>query len=489
MWESINNFMLQNALFFKVLVPIIISICLYQIQSVRFWVTDFLVSVKWVGKIARWSKDEAQGAPGWTAAEESLCATYKPFVSFLTQKQFNNNIEYIKAAGDLGNKPTPAWVWFLLFPLVVAEGLGFSFLLASWMAREGSANTLNLLMFAIVFVIAIVLVAIMHQAGHQLHRTLLLRAQYKEYKGNSSAYSDSSVALNDNQDDDKDKPNHTRCVNRVAKNPRDKGSFFVVYLAIVSIAIIAITSTVMRYENLQADHARSASVQESASGNPFDNTELPSEVMEPQQAADAKARSDINSNENTEGMFAFIMLGFIFVITQFVGIGAGYKYGFVGKESAEAYKSTFGFSTYDAYRKSMTPLVDLINRRLKDLQQKLKDLHANTNPLNKKFLDYIAEQIKVDEVAEETINQTSTSSAKSVAASSSPLPSEVDVAKAEILKRDEVAQKEYYLTLSPQTQDALKPWLKQRKEEKLAKIQQEELLKQQQAKADVEDLF
>ncbi|MCH4590639.1 hypothetical protein, partial [Achromobacter xylosoxidans] len=41
-------------------------------------------------------------------------------------------------ASDKGQKPAPLFIWALLVVLVIAEGIGFSYMLSSWMASEAS---------------------------------------------------------------------------------------------------------------------------------------------------------------------------------------------------------------------------------------------------------------------------------------------------------------------------------------------------------------
>jgi len=65
---------------------------------------------------------------------------------------------------------------------VIAEGLGFSYLLGSWMAMEGSESTRQLLMYAIVFVLCVILMLVTHAAGHQLYRSNLLSGCDKEWR-------------------------------------------------------------------------------------------------------------------------------------------------------------------------------------------------------------------------------------------------------------------------------------------------------------------
>jgi hypothetical protein len=65
------------------------------------------------------------------------------------------------------------------------------------------------------------------------------------------------------------------------------------------------------------------------------------------------------------------------VVTQIVGIIAGYKWGFAGKNSKDAYKSTLGFSTFDDYTRYFNPILNAAEAKLSTLQQRLAERNAN----------------------------------------------------------------------------------------------------------------
>lgn len=490
MLDSINSFVAANAQILWGLLAIAMAIAALSQQRVRFWVRDFLVTLPWVGSIARLAKDTTRGSDGWKRSEEKLCSIYKPYIVLMNESRFNERIEYMRKASDLGRRPTPPWVWILLVVLVVAEGLGFSYLLGSWMARDGSANTHTLLMFAIVLVLCVILVALTHTAGHQYYRTSLLRACFKRYKDVAGKeYTSQQIALKDKQSIDDEQPDYIQCANRVAKHSRDKGSYAAGIIAVVAIAFIAISSTVMRWENLRGDLIRGTSLQAQAKtsvGNPFDS--LPKDVSEPQKMADDKASSEASSATEKEGLTAFAMLGFIFVITQIVGMGTGYKYGFVGRESREAYKSTGTYSTYDAYWAHFEPIMDLANARLKDLQQKMEE-HSNQKlTLNKTFRDYLIEKHEKSEQHRGDIDRPASIRAvqASVKEMASPAISLEQAQAGIIALADKQAQQDYFLALSVELQSELKPWLKQRKEEEKARAEAEVKARD---KAELDDLF
>ncbi len=429
-------------------------------------------------------------------AEERLCTTYKYFVSLISESKFNERIEYMRNAGDLGRTPMPITVKALLFVLVVCEGLGFSYILGTWMARDGSANTHTLMMFAIVLVIAIILVWVTHAAGHQFYRTTLLRSCFKRYKEKEgSEYSSISVALMNDQSVDADQADYTRCINRVAKDSHDKGSYAWSGVAAVSILVIFTLSTVMRWENLQGELTRETRSQGQAVGasstNPFAGKELPDSVTIPQQAADKKLDAEIAANTKAEGLAAILMLGFIFVVTQILGFGAGYKYGFVGRETYKnangmnsmwfwskkdgAFADTGGFSTYDSYWATYEPLLDLVSERLRELQHRLQQNSHENIRMDKTFLTYLEEHQSRSNSTRAKLDSTP---APRVATEPVTSMHPVDKAKSDIAAmtdRDE--QIRYFNGLPAHVKEALTPWLKQRKKEaeQKAQVQAEEL--------------
>jgi hypothetical protein len=364
--------------------------------KVDFWWLNFWYGLPFIGKSARLSKDTTRNARNkeWTNAERTLCEDYKRHIHFITEAELDNRIVYLAKANDLGRTPTPLWLVIVLALLVIAEGLGFSYLLGSWMAMEGSEDTRNLLMVAIVLVLCVILIFVTHSAGHQLYRTNLIRASEKEWRdaGQPAPFKSRTVMLKDDQLIDDAQPEYTQLVNRVGTS----GSYFMVVVAVAIIVVIAVTSTWMRVKHLENEQTQETlqSGVSSATGNPFSGgaLALPREVTAPQAEADSKGVADRNEAHATEGLAAFIMLGFIFVVTQVVGIAAGFKWGFAGKESRAAYTSTRGFSTYDDYQAKYAPVIQVAQSRLQTLQQQLARQNGNQSlDLRKGFDDYLGE--------------------------------------------------------------------------------------------------
>jgi hypothetical protein len=481
-----------------------------------FGLTDFKVRMPVFGLIARDSKNLQPGREGWMNAEEKLCNTYKKYVSQLPKEVFLQRIEYMKHAGDLGRTPMGTGMAVFLFLLVAAESMGFSYLLGTWAASDGSANLYTQLMYGIVFVLASILAMVTHAAGAQLYRTSLIRSCFARYKegGDTNFHSTRVIALSDDQYADKQDPAVTRCMNRIINNPHDMGSYGWSWVAGSFVVIIFVLSGVMRFSHMEAEMTREAQATEATTSNPFAASTMPAELVVPQQAADKKANTEVRSSTAMEGGAAIIILGVIFVVTQIVGFGAGHKHCFAGKETYKtaagsnsfwwwsdkdgAYADTWGYSTHDAYWNAMQPFKDIVNSRLKELQRLLNKNSNKNLSLTKTFDDYLALQARISEDSKNIHNNVGTAAATvptaavavaqavaPVVAESTVIPpnaatpkiqSPVEQAKLDIEAIvDKAEQQAFFAKLPADIREALKPWLKERKEKVVAKVSQAEL--------------
>jgi molybdopterin-guanine dinucleotide biosynthesis protein A len=472
--------------------------------------TDFMVRTPAFGLIAKNAKNFHEGREGWMNAEEKLCNTYKKYVSQLPKSKFLQRIEYMKHAGDLGRTPMGMGMKIFLFLLVAAESMGFSYLLGTWAASDGSANLYTQLMYGIVFVLASILAMVTHAAGTQFYRTSLIRSCYARYKegGNTNFHSTRVISLSDHQFDDKNEPAETRCMNRIIDNPHDMGSYGWSWVAGVFVAAIFVLSGVMRFSHMEAEMTRESQAVEATKSNPFTASKMPSELVAPQQASDQKANAEARTNTAMEGGAAIIILGIIFVVTQIVGFGAGHKHCFAGKETYKtaagsnsfwwwsdkdgAYADTWGYSTHDSYWDAMQPFKDIVNSRLKELQRLLKQNSPRNLNLTKTFDDYLALQARISEDSKTTHSEFGEAAAAApvaapvapaIAVAPAPAPaaaapdlSPVEQAKHDIAAiTDKAEQQAYFGKLTPEVRDALKPWLKERKEKAAAVVSQAEL--------------
>ncbi|MFL9923933.1 hypothetical protein PQR62_06650 [Herbaspirillum lusitanum] len=481
MFDSINEHLNVVATF--VSLAILVAVYFAFKFRIDFWWLNFWYSLPFIGKIARLSSDTTRYAKDktWTNAERTLCEDYKQYIHFTGEAELTKRLVYLAKANDLGRKPLPAWLVFVLGLLVIAEGLGFSYLLGSWMAMEGSENTRTLLMVAIVLVLCVILVFVTHSAGHQLYRTNLIKASAKDWRdaGQPGSFKTANIMLNGDQSVDDKEAEYTQCVNRVGTS----GSYVMVGIAIAVILVIAITSTWMRVKHLENEQTQettqvaAAATSAPASGNPFaGGLALPQDVLKPQQDAEQKGRADGRKAVADEGMAAFLMMAFIFVVTQVVGIAAGFKWGFAGKESKAAYTGTRGFSTYEDYQAFYAPIIQVAQAKLQTLQQRLAERGSNIGlDLQKAFDDYLNEtqrQRPLGTVASEAT--TAAKSALPVEKESSATPTlEEAIARFDELKSNQDIAKKYVLGLEPALREQLTAAIKERKAREEAERQME----------------
>jgi hypothetical protein len=485
-----SEFISHNIAAIDSAIALALLIAIYATFKFRIdlWWLNFWYSLPVIGKIASLSKDSSRYAKdkSWTNSERTLCNDYKRFIHPSSEAEFNKRIDYLAKANDTGRSPTPGWLFIVLGVLIVAEGMGFSYLLGSWMAMEGSENTRVLLMGGIVLVLCVVLGFLTHNAGHQLFRTNLIRRSQKEWRddGQNGPLRTHNITLKDDQRVDDNSPQYTQCINRVGGD----SSYALVWIAATAILVIAVASTVMRVKHLEAEQGREtvqvASTQaQGGDGNPFGGSAgLPAEITAPQAAADAKAKADINNSAAVEGLSAFLMLAFIFVVTQIVGIIAGYKWGFAGKNSKDAYKSTLGFSTYDDYSRYFSPILATAEAKLSNLQQRLAEQNGNVGlGLKNTFENFLLERhvsnVEHKHAAQEASAPRQAEPAVAPAAAPAPAPAaetasapvqaEAIVARIESFGDDKEGAKRYLLSLDEAQRGAVMPLLKARKEARL----------------------
>lgn len=472
-----SDFINSNLAAIQTLVSLALLVAIYATFKFRIdlWWLNFWYSLPLIGKIARLSADSSRYAKdkSWTNSERTLCNDYKQFVHLASEAEFDKRIDYMKKANDTGRSPTPGWLFLVLGMLIIAEGMGFSYLLGTWMATEGSENTRMLLMGGIVFVLCVVLGFLTHTAGHQLFRTNLIRRCQKEWRddGQRDRLLSANMTLKDDQKLDDSQPQYTQCVNRVGSD----GSYVLVGIAAAAIVVIAVASTVMRVKHMESEQGKetiqAVSTQGGAEGNPFAKaSDLPADITGPQAAADAKAKADINKSSAVEGISAFLMLAFIFVVTQIVGIIAGYKWGFAGKNSKDAYRSTLGYSTFDDYTRHFSPILAGAEAKLSTLQQRLAERNANIGlGLKNTFENFLLDR-HVSHVAHTQATQRSeapqaapapASGLASAMATSSAVADVV--AMVEAFGADKEGAKGYLLGLSDELRASVTPVLKARK--------------------------
>ena len=224
--------------------------------------------------------------------------------------------------------------------------------------------------------LAAVLVWTMHTAGHQLYRTRLLRSCFQESKAanldkrsdrpKARSFTSQIISLNQDQSEDDDQPGYVQCANRVAANPSDIGSYAWLWIAGIFVLLIAVLSTILRIETLHSA---------------------------PLIVTGGTTASQILAREYA-ALSSFWILASIFVVTQFVSMGVGYRFGFAGRESDIAYRTTNGAPDYESYYRPIAERMHIADARLSALHGMMEAKHTGSIDWDRDFFNFIDDERK-----------------------------------------------------------------------------------------------
>ncbi len=392
-------------------------------QEVKFWWLNFTYNFPVFGKISGLAKD-IEGFDEnhkWFYSEERLCRDYYNFYEKVDKdsESFDEAKAYLHSAGELGRKPTPTFIWIMIFVLVVVEAFGFAYVLAGFTIPGASEATQQKGAVGVAAMLAILLVWLTHMTGQELHKNTLIKKIRRWYKNDNAGGSnwrdlkpDEQLITIDNTFEDEKSPNYIRMLNRLDVNDKVKATYTKTILTLLFIGIVAIGATYIRGQVLTQEIASS---HESAmnifndDSSPFGDTSSDSDadmgaLFGDEAVSDAKddlsalfgseeksaapsttgsTSESIEDETNRKGGWAtFIILGLMFVFIQILGIFFGMHWDFAGRESKEAHECLRGFSTKNAflafYEKAKTHISRVAQQQLQKLQHKMNINNDNS---------------------------------------------------------------------------------------------------------------
>ncbi|MCF6206450.1 MAG: hypothetical protein L3J47_06115 [Sulfurovum sp.] len=399
---------------------IVLAFVITHWQEVKFWWLNFTYNFPVIGKLSRLAKD-IEGFDEnhkWFYSEERLCRDYYNFYEKVDvdDESYDEAKDYLHAAGELGRKPTPTFIWIMIFVLVIVEAFGFAYVLAGFTIPGASEATQQKGAIGVAAMLAILLVWLTHLTGQELHKNTLIKKIRRWYKNDNAGghnwrdlKPDEKLITIDNTFDDKDSPNYIRMLNRLDVNDRVQATYTKTILTIAFIIAVAVGATYIRHQVLVQEIASS---HESAmnifndDASPFGDTAGDDADMgalfgdagaddakddlsslfggeeSASQPASSKNSTSIEDETNQKGGDAtFMILGLLFVFIQILGIFFGMHYDFAGRESKEAYELLRGFSTKKAflsyYERAKTHIARIAQRQLQKLQHKMNIINDN----------------------------------------------------------------------------------------------------------------
>lgn len=367
-------------------------------DKIRWKAMNYWYGFPFIGKVARLSKDTRidKHNEGWLKSERALCADYKKFIGVQSKDEFDRNISYLNKSGDTGRGTTPPFIWLLIIGLVIAEALGFSYVLAGYTIPGASEQVQLYGSVGIAFVISVLLVAFTHSSGVELFRNNVVARARKSWndlgqKGPLSQGIDVPLSQNDKDDND---PSYAQTIHRAEKK---KVSYPITIFTLLLVLIVASGSTYIRSTVLEKQLIEDVSGSQTnffAAPAP----EIPEELNAIANFAEDKAMVETQDLERKGGWTTFIILAVLFVFIQILGVLFGYKWGFAGKQSKAAYKGLGHgrFHTYDDVLQHKDNISDEAQARLENLQQKLELNNANSGSnaikAHKTFEDFLFEK-------------------------------------------------------------------------------------------------
>ena len=362
--------------------------------KLKWWWHNTWYSFPLIGKISSLSGDSNRDStdPTWFKAEKTLCRDYKKFIRIQDEHDFNDKVTYITKAGDNGRSGTPGLIWLLTVALVFVEAMGFSYVLAGYTLPGASENMQQMGAYGIAFLISVILVAFTHFAGHELYKSDKIKTSRQEWAegGRKGKTTTGPVPLARQQSIDDDQPGYVQLMNRVGT----QASYYASIGTAIFVVIVAIGATYVRGQVLekqlhqqvvgQASNGAELSAKLSKDGldmsvkDARQGLKLPAEDAAENKRASDKAQEDDVSIDRHGGWGTFIVLAFIFVFLQILGVFFGFRWGFAGKDSEAAFRAIGGgrYSSYADVREHYKDIADTAQSKLEHLQQKLMNRNS-----------------------------------------------------------------------------------------------------------------
>jgi hypothetical protein len=388
----------------SVLLAAIVIMTLWQ--KVKWWWMNTWYSVPWIGQTARLARDTNRGSDnGWFKPERKLCQDYKKFIRLRDEHDFNEKIKYLTRAGDIGRSNTPFLIWVLTCALVFVEAMGFSYVLAGYTVPGASESTQQLGAIGIAFLVSVLLVAFTHFAGHELYVSGKIAQARRSWQDSDRQHElgAGDIALAQPQNVDDGQPSYVQLTNRVGAHAK----YVVTICTAILVLMVAVGATYVRGKVMektlhQAVTGETAGLTLQGGGLSINITELPVEDAKTSADAQRQAKQEEDAIDTQGSWGTFIVLAFIFVFLQILGVLFGYKWGFAGKQSKKAY-AAIGAGRYTSYadvRAHYSEISDAAQARLEDLQQRMMARNGSSGTrgvrTDKTFKDFLHEERQQD---------------------------------------------------------------------------------------------
>jgi hypothetical protein len=333
----------------------------------------FIGGIAWLARRQR--RPSAERKYSDTTAVLALCGSYARFIRVLSRADYDNYMNYLRKAGDLGRRPFPPLLRIVFFCMVLVEAAVLAYVLAGWTLPGASEFAQQIAAFGIGFLIAVILVFFTHWAGLEIYLANQYRRDRREWVagGRVGPLFGPDLSLNDTQNVDDQEPAYRQRATRGHGHVTYTLSAITVVMVIaVGIGAAFVRGQVIEQELVVESSMRAKTVQRFDLDSPAANRSNPSADEQPlfQQEISIKRRG---------GWATLIILSIIFFFLQLLGIFFGYRYSFNGRLSKDAYRALKAdrFSSYSELLQYYDRVADIAQSKVERLQQLIEQKHGD----------------------------------------------------------------------------------------------------------------
>lgn len=350
-------------------------------EGFSLWLLSTWHSLPLIGGVAwlaRRQTPRKSGPTGQTgmSAMLALCSSYARYIRVLSRADYDNCMNYLRKAGDLGRRPFPPILWFVIFSMVIVEAVGFAYVLAGWTLPGASEVLQQAAAGAIGFLVAVILVFFTHWAGVEIYQSNQHRRDRREWieAGRPRPLHGPDLSLNDPQSVDDREPGFRQ---RATRGP-GKTTYLLTTVTVVMVAAIGLGAAYVRGQVLEQELVVEAAVRARALER-FD-LGLSAAATRERIAADKQVIQEEIAIKRKGGWGTLVVLVIIFFFLQLLGMFFGYRYSFNGRLSRDAHRALNAdrFSSYSELVQYYDRIVDIAQSRLELLQQQLERRRAGT---------------------------------------------------------------------------------------------------------------
>ena len=374
------------------------GVMMVRSESLALWLLSTWYSVPLVGGIATLARRQsarrlAERGNGPSSTVLALCSSYGRFIRVLNRADYDNYMNYLRKAGDLGIRPFPPYLRGVIFAMILIEAAGLAYVLAGWTLPGASEFAQRIAALGIGFLIAVVLVFFTHWAGLEIDQVNRYRRDRNEWQaaGQPGPLFGPDLSLNDAQNVDDQEP----AFRQRATRGHGKKTYVLTTITLLMVLAVGSGAAFVRGQVLEQEIA-SESANHARTLQRFDFNGPEQSAQPGALSADQRAMQDEISIKRRGGWGTLVILMIIFFFLQLLSIFFGYRHSFNGRLSQEAYRALRidSFSSYNELTQFYDRVADIAQSKVDRLQELLEQRSRDGmgNPVSQtpySFRDYL----------------------------------------------------------------------------------------------------